>query len=257
MKSQHVLGAQLYTVRAFTQDLDNMRQTMKKVADIGYKAVQVSGAGPIPASDISSAAQENGLTIAATHMKWDRFKSDLDGVIEDHKAMRCKHSAIGSLGPEYRTAEGVKVFLDELDPIADRLGAEGITFSYHNHSHELMRYDGRTWLDRLYAESSPARLKAELDVYWLQHGGADPVQWICRLTGRQPLLHLKDMAMGPEKQQLFAEIGEGNMNFPPILQAAREAGVEWYLVEQDQTYGRDPFESLAISYRNLQAMGLS
>jgi sugar phosphate isomerase/epimerase len=65
------------------------------------------------------------------------------------------------------------------------------------------------------------------------------------------------MAVTPEREQRFAEIGEGNLNWPAILAAAAESGVEWYLVEQDRCYNRDPFESLDISYRNLRAMGLS
>jgi sugar phosphate isomerase/epimerase len=63
--------------------------------------------------------------------------------------------------------------------------------------------------------------------------------------------------MAAPREQRFAEIGEGNLNWPAIMEAARKGGVEWYLVEQDRSYDRDPFESLAISYRNLKAMGLS
>ena len=76
-----------------------------------------------------------------------------------------------------------------------------------------------------------------------------------RCAGREPLLHLKDMTIGEDRKQLFAEIGEGNLNWPKILKAADESGVEWLLIEQDNCYDRDPFESLAISYRNLKAMG--
>jgi len=64
------------------------------------------------------------------------------------------------------------------------------------------------------------------------------------------------MTIGPEREQRMAEIGAGNLNWPAILKAAVEGGVEWYFVEQDHCYGRDPFESLAISYRNLRTMGL-
>ncbi|UCD39610.1 MAG: hypothetical protein JSV87_04140, partial [Candidatus Bathyarchaeota archaeon] len=64
------------------------------------------------------------------------------------------------------------------------------------------------------------------------------------------------MIVTPKREQRFAEIGEGNMNWQAIIEAAEESGVEWYLVEQDNCYGRDPFESLRISHRNLKAMGL-
>jgi sugar phosphate isomerase/epimerase len=65
------------------------------------------------------------------------------------------------------------------------------------------------------------------------------------------------MAMGPGREQRFAPVGEGNLNWPAILNAAEAGGVEYYLVEQDVTYDLDPFEALAVSFRNLEAMGLS
>jgi sugar phosphate isomerase/epimerase len=252
----YVVGAQLYTIRDFTKTLDGIAQSLQKVAAIGYKAIQVSAFGPVDPADVRRLAVETNLTIAATHMSWDRFRTNLDEVIAIHKLWECPHAAIGSLPGEYYSLDGLKRFLDELQPVGAGLAREGIDFSYHNHNHELERFGGKTWLAQLYEQAPPALLKAELDVYWIQAGGGDPAAWIRRCAGRQPLLHLKDMAMGPAREQRMAEIGEGNLNWPAILAAAAESGVQWYLVEQDHCYGRDPFESLAISYRNLLAMGL-
>lgn len=252
-----IAGAQLYTVRQFTRTLDDLKVTLKKVADAGYTAVQISAFGPIDPKDVARLMEDNGLTVAATHVGWDRFLNDLDAVIEEHKLWKCEHPAIGGLPAEYRSLDGIKRFKDELAPVAERLAAEGMDFSYHNHNHELVRYGDKTWLDILYEEIPASMLKAEIDTYWIQAGGADPALWVERMAGREPLLHLKDMIVTPEREQRFAEIGEGNLNWPRILDAAERAGVVYYLVEQDQTYDRDPFESLAISYRNLKAMGLS
>ena len=113
------------------------------------------------------------------------------------------------------------------------------------------------WLDRVYAAASPEILKAELDVYWLVAGGGDPVQWIQDLGSRQPIIHFKDMEVLPDRSQRFAAVGEGNLNWPRIVEACRGAEVEWALVEQDKCYGQDPFECLATSYRNMRAMGIS
>jgi len=201
--------------------------------------------------------QDNGLTVAATHMSWDRFLNDLDAVIEEHLLWECPHPAIGGLPAEYRSIDGLKRFVDELAPITENLAQVGMDFSYHNHNHEFVKYDGKTWLQRLLENSDANLLKFELDVYWVQAGGADPTLWVEKCAGREPLLHLKDMIVTREREQRFAEIGEGNLNWPAILDAAAKGGVEWYLVEQDQCYDRDPFESLAISYRNLVAVGLS
>ena len=252
-----VLGAQLYTVRQFTQTLPGVAETLKKVAAIGYTAIQISGFGPLDPHEVARLVEDHGLTVASTHTSWNRFLNDLDAVIAEHQLWKCAHPAIGGLPAEYYSLDGLQRFLDELAPVAERLAREGMDFSYHNHNHELRCYGGQTWLEMLYEQAPPAMLKAEIDTYWIQAGGGDPAAWVCRCAGREPLLHLKDMAVGPEGEQRMAEIGEGNLNWPAILQAAQEGGVQWYLIEQDDCYARDPFESLAISYRNLRAMGLS
>jgi sugar phosphate isomerase/epimerase len=254
---ENVVGAQLYTVREFTQTPEGVADAFLRVAEIGYTAVQISAFGSVDAKDVARMAADNGITIASTHTGWDRFLNDLEGVIEEHKLWNCRHPAIGGLPGEYFSVEGLKRFLDELAPIAERLAQEGLDFSYHNHNHELAHHNGRTWLGMLYEQADPDVLKAEIDTYWIQAGGGDPAAWVRDCAGREPLLHLKDMVVTREREIRMAEIGEGNLNWPAILQAAAEGGVEWYLVEQDHCYDRDPYESLAISYRNLKEMGLS
>jgi sugar phosphate isomerase/epimerase len=250
-----VLGAQMYTVRNFTKTLPDIAESLRKIQKIGYTSVQFSGLGPVDPKELAKIAADLGLTVAATHMGWNRFLQDLDAVIAEHRTWGCRHPAIGGLPGEYFSEEGVKRFLDELRPVAARLAQAGMDFSYHNHNHELAKVGGRTWLAALYEQAEPAALKAEIDTYWIQAGGGDPAAWIRKCAGREPLLHLKDMTITTKRELRMAEIGEGNLNWPVILKAAEEGGVEHLLVEQDDCYGRDPFESLAISYRNLRAMG--
>ncbi len=252
-----IVGAQMYTVREFCKTLPEIAESCKKVADIGYTAVQISGFGPADPKDIAKVMEDCELTVASTHTAWPRFLNDLDAVIEEHKLWKCEHPAIGGVPQEYRSVDGLKRFLDELAPVTEKLAAEGMDFSYHNHNQELVRYGEKTWLEMLYEQGDPRYLKAEIDTYWIQAGGGDPAEWVRKCAGREPLLHLKDMCVTPEREQRFAEIGEGNLNWPAIMEAAEEGGVEWHLVEQDRCYDRGPFESLAISYRNLKAMGLS
>lgn len=253
--SKPKVGAQLYTLREYEKTLPDFTESMKKVAAIGYKTVQVSGVGVKDAKEIVNVTDGEGLEIATTHMGWPRFLNELDAVIEEHKIMKCKHPAIGGLPGEYHCEDGHKKFIDELKPIAEKLAAEGMDFSYHNHNHEMVKYGGRTWLAALYEDSSPDVLKAEIDTHWIVAGGGDPIEWIKKLSGRMPILHLKDMIVNEKREKLFAEIGEGNLNWKGILPAAEAAGVEYMMVEQDNCYGQDPFACLATSYRNLKAMG--
>ncbi len=255
--SHPVLAAQLYTLREYTQTAGDFAESMRKVREMGYTAVQVSGIGPISPKEVKHIVLENGLDICITHIGFDLLIGDLPAVIEEHHLWNCRHVAVGSMPANYRDAgeEGFRTFAKEATEVGRKLHDAGLTFSYHNHSFEFERFGKQTGLDILYAESDPRYLQAELDTYWVQHGGGDPAQWIRRMKGRMPVVHLKDMVI-VHGQQAMAEIGEGNLNWPAILDACREAKVEWYAVEQD-ICRRDPFESLAISYRNLHALGLS
>lgn len=258
--SKPCLGAQMYTCHDFCKDLRGIAESFRKVGKIGYTAVQASGLGPADPKDVAKAAADAGVSIVATHVKWDRLFNDLDRLIDEHKLWQCRHMAIGAVPPEYRTRGGEKRLAKLLAPIADRVTSEGMDFSYHNHNQELIRFDGKTWLEQFFACPDARNIKVEIDTHWIQAGGGNPPDWIRRYPGRQPLLHLKDFVIVINEEdkpiQRFAEIGEGNLDWPAILAAAADAGVEWYLVEEDNCYGRDPFEMLAISYRNLQAMGL-
>ena len=256
MTTHPVLAAQLYTVRQFTQTATDLAAALRRVANIGYRAVQVSGIGPIPHADVKALTADLGLTICITHIAYDTLWHHLDDVIEQHHLWNCRHVAIGSMPDQYRGSEaGFRRFAEEASAVGEKLSRAGLDFSYHNHSFEFVHFGPRTGLDLLYETADPRYFKSEIDTYWVQHGGGDPAAWIRKLAGRAPVVHLKDMVIADGKQ-IMAEVGEGNLNWPAILDACTAAGVEWYAVEQDECQ-RDPFESLKISYDNLVGMGLS
>ena len=187
--------------------------------------MQISGIGSFEPRDVARLVKDSGLVIAATHMSWERFLNDLDEVIETHKLWNCRHAAIGSLPHQYYNQDGLNRFVEEQIPVAETLLKAGMDFSYHNHNQELVKYGDKAWLEMLYDNTSPRHLKAEIDTYWIQAGGGYPYIWIKKCAGSEPLLHLKDMAVTPDRQQRFAEIGKGNLHWPSILQAAADGSV--------------------------------
>ncbi|MCK9222567.1 MAG: sugar phosphate isomerase/epimerase [Limnochordia bacterium] len=253
--SNTVIAAQLYTLRDSLKTPQEIRQSLSKVREIGYEAVQLSGLGPIEPGELAKILQDYNLQVAATHVSFQRLKDEFDKVVEEHRLWGCQHVAVGSMPGEYKTdADGYKRFAQEATAIGRQLARAGLTFSYHNHSFEFEKFQGRLGLDILFEESDPEVFLAEIDTFWIQHGGGDPAAWIQKVSGRMRIVHLKDMTIC-DGRQAMAEVGEGNLNWPDILRACKEAGVLWYVVEQDICQ-RDPFESLAISLRNLKAMGL-
>ncbi len=249
-----VLAAQLYTLRDFTKTVEDIRATFARVRSLGYEAVQVSGMGAIEPEQLRDIAEETQLRIIATHIPYGRIVDEVDAVIAEHALWGCRHVAIGGLPQEYRNEEGFSRFAREASAAARPLIDAGLTFSYHNHSFELQRFAGRTAMQILAEESDPETFFFEIDTYWIQHGGANPVSWLHALKDRMHVVHLKDMAMDGGKQ-LFAEVGEGNLEWDAILSACKRAEIEWYIVEQDTCLG-DPFDSLKVSFDNLRAMGL-
>ena len=256
------IAAQLFTIRDFTKTLDDFAASMAKIRQIGYRAVQVSQIGDIADADVKRICDENGLTICNTHVSVDDLLNQPEAVIEQHALWETRHVAIGGMPEENRDSEaGFLQFAETANVIGERLHRAGLTFSYHNPSFEFLRFGAKSGLELFFDATDARYVQAELDTYWIQHGGADPVLWIDKMQGRMPVVHLKDMVMLPADDggrpvQAMAEVGEGNLNFAGILAACQRIGVEWYAVEQDICQ-RDPFESLAISYRNLRAMGLS
>ena len=176
-------------------------------------------------------------------------------IFEQLHTLGCTRTAVGGAPAKFSSADGWKRAAAELSETALAYREAGFQFGYHNHSFEFMRFGERSGFEILTDESDPALL-VEMDTYWVAHGGADPAHWLRRLAGRVPYIHVKDFTISPERKQTFTEVGEGNLNWPEILDAARGAGVEWYIVEQDTCPG-DPIDSLALSLKNMRAWGLS
>jgi sugar phosphate isomerase/epimerase len=248
-----MIAAELYTLRAQLLDADSIAAGLARVRDIGYEGVELAGLGPIEAGHLGELLRGSGLVACSAHVPWERLRDETDAVVEDCRSWGCAHVAVPVAPLDRRSAEGYARFAVAASAVAARLREAGVRLSYHNHAFELQRYGAENGLEILYRASDPALLGAQIDTYWVQHGGGNPAAWIRRLRGRAPTVHLKDMDVS-DGDPVMAEVGEGNLDWADVLDACREAGVEWLIVEQD-VCRRDPFESLAISRRNLLALG--
>ena len=243
------LGAQLYTVREFTKDLDSFSETLKKIADIGYTEVQVSGSCNYEADWLKAELDKNGLKCVITHFKPDRVISDPAGTVAFHKVFDCSRVGIGYFDLLNRSVEEL---CDTILCKAEEIKAAGGKLYYHNHAVEFKKVNGVRNIDYILDRFSHEQLGIIMDTYWVQKAGADPIEWLKKLAGRVDAVHYKDMFWNGD----MAPIGEGNMNFEGIIAASEKAGVEHVLVEQDNCNGEDPFDCLARSYKYLTSLGL-
>ncbi|MGC4031867.1 MAG: sugar phosphate isomerase/epimerase [Tepidisphaeraceae bacterium] len=251
------IALQLYTLRNFTKTPDDIARTLNRVKKIGYDAVQVSALGKIEPEKLADILKNEGLVCCATHVGLDRLRDQTENVIAEHKLWGCEYTALGHAN--FRTAEGWDTFINDFNAIAAKFRGTGVHLGYHNHSNELVKYDGQSPLRRMQEKFLP-EVWFEVDVYWITHGGGDPAAEIDRWAGRLPCIHLKDMSVElnaeQNHEQRMAVVGEGNLNFPRIIESTKKAGTKWFIVEQDNCYGQDPFDCAARSLKNVKAMGL-
>jgi sugar phosphate isomerase/epimerase len=244
------IGLQLYTVReAAGQDA---RGTLQKVAEIGYKYVELAGTYGLSPVEMRATLDEFGLEAVSSHESLDALTADLPGVL----------SRLNTIGCKYVVCPGAAA-TRETDPAAwDQLAAQfneigrasadaGLIFGYHNHAHEFAMVGGMYGLDYLMEKTEPHTVKMELDVGWAWYGGVDPAAYLRRYAGRVPLIHAKDHER--DNKDINRPVGDGALDWHSIFTAAREIGVDYAIVEEDRTLVPE-LESVAKSLRNIEAM---
>jgi sugar phosphate isomerase/epimerase len=243
------IALQMYTVRADARA--DFVGTLRKVAEIGYPAVQLAGYGDLSATTLKQVLDELGLNVAGSHIGLDALEGSLEKEIEFNAALG-NHDLICPMAPReyWNEADGFRQLAQKLNNIGHRCKEVGARLSYHNHAFEFRRFGETTGMEILLDETDPGLVLWEPDVYWIAFAKEDPASWLRRYAGRCPLVHLKDMTAGAEPT--FAEVGEGILDFDPIFAATADA--EWYVVEQD-TCARPALESAALSLNHLKEWG--
>ena len=252
MKIEQV-AAQLYTCRNLLQTPADIASTLSRLRKVGYRAVQISGMGPIEVEELNRILDGEGLVCCATHESSATILENPRAVVDRLRSLRCKYTAYPfPAGVDLGDVGSVDAMIAALDAAGAVLAGAGQTLCYHNHHHEFRKLEGKTIFERIFEKTNPAHVQGEPDTYWVQHGGGDNVAWCRRLKGRLPLIHLKDYVVNSESKPAYCEIGAGNLDFRSIVKAAEESGCEWFIVEQDECPG-DPVDSLAQSFDYISA----
>lgn len=253
-------GAQLYSVRTLTQNAESMDAALKAIKEMGYNSVQLSGHNnEIDPHAIKDMLDKYELIAPSTHISFQELEENFDAAVARHKLWGVPYPGIGGMPGEFReSAESLKEFARRANIIGKKLKDEGMTFVYHNHAFEFARYGVKNGMDILFDELTDVQF--ELDVYWVQSGGADPIDWIKKVAGRMDVVHFKEMVgCVPTKEYpsmtKMAPVGEGNFNWQKIMQACDEIGVKYAFIEQDNAVETDPLCCMKTSIDNLTRLG--
>lgn len=248
------VALQMYTVRELTaQDYPG---TLKRVAEIGYKAVQVTRPDPNSAGDIRKVMDDLGLESAGTHIGLNVIQDNFQLAVDTTKALGTEWLVIPSIPKELREdAAKLKDTGRVFNELGAKLKEQGLKLAYHNHAFEFETYEGTTGYDLMFEQADPELVQNEIDTYWVQFGGEDPVGMLKRFSGRIEIVHFKDMGEGEDKPMV--PVGEGILDWPAILDACQEGGTRYVCIEQDRTEPLEPLEAARISLENCRKWGLT
>lgn len=256
--------------------------------DITFSKVKASGISFFELSQVEmtdefvdrvcEASTKHGVKVISTSVNYKPLfgpnskgldlEKDLDKIIHFNKKLGVKYVR-DSLIPKtcIHNEDGYYDAAKALNYYGQILSAEGIHLYYHNHHFEFEKFNDKTGFEILVENTDPKYVGFEPDVHWIQRAGHDPIKWIKRLKGREDLIHLKDYRIyfpnsepSPDilkKEQCiqFAEIGKGNLDIKEIILSAIDSGAIYLPIEQDDTYGLDPFDCIQTSLENIKKMG--
>ena len=264
-KYMDTIGLQLWTVRNQLQK--DEKKTLAAVADAGYQQVEFGDVDQ--AKKLMPICEDLGLKASSSFLNWksvcdpkDKNAPSLDSILDNAKKLKLKHLVFGYIGKPYRkTADQLKRYIETSNQFGEKCTAAGIQLCYHNHSFEYAKIDGnKTGFDLMIEGFDKQHCKFELDVFWTQIGGWDPIETMNKLSGRISQVHLKDLKKGSKTcvdegqvpHDAFQELGNGIIDMAKVLEVAEKIGVAQCHVEQDQS--PDPIKSIGTSMKHLKTL---
>lgn len=264
------IGLQLYSVRdVLAQDFEG---TIRAVKAMGYDGVEFAGLDGHDPLEVKALLDELGLEVMSSHVPVDEMLTP--GALEGYKTLGCDYVAI----PWMQHGENGSEFpqnLEIIKKLAALVKEKGMTLLYHNHDFEFRTVNGKYILDTIYDEIPADLIKTEIDTCWVLFSDIDPAAYVRKYTGRAPIVHLKDFHKSPdnhtppydligfdddgekvENDFEFRPVGHGLQNMPEVVAAAKDAGADWVIVEQDESVGRTTLEAAKMSIDYLRSIGL-
>jgi len=234
-------GVQLYSLRDVMPD--DPRGVLAQLAEFGYHQIE-SYEGPMGIYwgmsniEFKNYMDELGMEMVSSHAN----------VFEDFERKAGEAAEIGVdylicpwIGPQ-ETLDDYREMADQFNEIGEVAQQAGIRFAYHNHAYTFETVDGEYPQDILVDNTDPALVDYQLDLYWVVAAGEDPIEWLEKHSGRYTSSHVKDMINGDDPES--TTLGNGIIDYQPILAAAKEHGMEYFIIEQEDYAGTTPIEGI-------------
>ena len=257
-------GLALYTVRDAMYN--NPKETLKAVAEAGYTYFEAAGYengkfyGLSP-NEFKTLSEQLGLIPLSSHQGGITL-DNLDNMITDVKSAGFMYFVIPSPPMDLFTSKSKErdmsivgdpmQFAFILNTIGEKCKNAGLKLLYHNHDFEFKKgSNDEVVFDYIVQNTHPDLVNFEMDLYWVTKAGGEPLTYFTKYPGRFKIWHVKDM----DDKGRFAPVGKGHIDFGRILANKELSGMEYYMVEQDDTFYLSPFEAIKISHEALKSIG--
>lgn len=245
----------------------DIRTLLKRVKLCGFEGIEMGTPEGFAHEEYKAYMDEIGLTVVSgTGLRYPALEgADFSKQLAEGRVLGCKNIMVSNMpNLVLGNPTELKKFIGHLNRAGKILMEEGgMHLSYHNHAVDFSKINGATILQQIFDGTDPRYVFFEPDTHWIQAGGGHVISWLKKLKGRMYMVHFKDYGIDPYSDhtflecthKLFMEVGEGNLNWPGIIEECQNQGIAWCAVEQDKTQ-RPPYESLALSVKNLRGFGL-
>lgn len=236
------LGVEAYTFRkSFPIDAAKTLDTIKMM---GFTEIE-GGGGRMPPEEFKKLCDERGISIPATGAGYEELVKSPDSVVYRAKALGAKYVMCAWIPHKEGTLtfDDAKKAAGDFNKAGKFLKDNGLVFCYHAHGYEFQPYEKGTLLDYIFKNTNPEYVSFEMDIFWMQFGGGDPVALLKKYGNRWKLMHLKDMRKGTLKDfsggtsvDNDVALGTGEINIPAILKEAKKIGIAHYFIEDESNY---------------------
>lgn len=257
------ISLQMYTMREHTKSMDDLKHTLEKLREIGFTALQYSVPDSFDVKEVKKAFDSLGIINDSVFCPCLKLEERTTAVLEQCELFGTDYIRIDAIPKGLSSSSaGYKMFAHYLNESTADLKKLGKKLLYHFHAFEFVRFGNTTGIEILLSESDPEVVQIIPDTHWIHSGGKSVTDFLEKYKDRYDYVHTKDFAIGEmgatwEARPIkFAPVGEGNLDWKNIIDICKSNNVISYAIEQDDCYGRDPFDCVKSSFNYLKAMGV-